>query len=162
MRSFIVALALCLAVPFAAKAADGSSGCGPGWYVLKDNSLVSSALRAVTNGILFPVTTIGMTLGTSNCTKHQIVLHEQESLHYALMNLHELKAEGSRGEGVYLAGFSDVIGCGANARARFSSQVQKNYGQVFKGTSPEAVLTETYKMILTDPVLVRSCSLGQG
>lgn len=161
MRSLVFSLALVFAAPLV-HAADGSSGCGPGWYVLKDNSLVSSALRAVTNGILFPVTTIGMTVGTSNCTRHQLVLHERESLHYALMNLHELKAEGARGEGVYLSGFSDVVGCGANARARFAGHIQKNYERVFRTSGPESVLTETYKVILADPLLVRSCSLGQG
>ena len=72
--------------------ADGSSGCGPGWYILKDNSLVSSALRATTNGILVPVVTLGMTFGTSNCSKHKIVKKEKESLHFVTMNYFELKA----------------------------------------------------------------------
>ena len=40
-------------------AADGSSGCGPGWYVTKKNSLLSSAIRATTNAILIPTVTLG-------------------------------------------------------------------------------------------------------
>jgi hypothetical protein len=145
-------------------AADGSSGCGPGWYILKDNSLVSSSLRSTTNGILMPVVTIGMTVGTSNCTQHKIVLKEQESLHFATMNYFELMAEAARGEGVYLAAFADTIGCPTNARAQFGQEVQKNYNQVFSDSSrrPEQMLTEVYKVILTNEKLTRSCSLGLG
>ena len=29
-------------------AKDGSSGCGPGWYIAKDKSILSFALRATT------------------------------------------------------------------------------------------------------------------
>lgn len=145
-------------------AADGSSGCGPGWYLLKENSLVSSSLRTTTNGILLPVVTIGMTVGSSNCTQHKIVLKEQESLHFATMNYFELMGEAARGQGTYLSAFADTIGCPVAARAQFAEQVQKNYKQVFSDSSrrPEQMLTEVYKVILTNEQLTRSCSLGLG
>ena len=78
-------------------AADGSSGCGPGWYLFKENSLVSSAFRATTNGILFPSVTFGMTFGTSNCTQHKLVLKEKESLHFVTENYFEVQADMARG-----------------------------------------------------------------
>lgn len=157
----LAAIAALFAAPNAF-AADGSSGCGPGWYILKDNSLVSSSLRATTNSILWPATTIGMTVGTSNCTQHKIVLTEKESLHFALMNYHELKAEAARGGGVYLAAFSDTIGCPKASRADFARKVQSNYQRVFGDAQqrPEPMLEEVYKTILQDQSLVRACSLS--
>lgn len=147
-----------------AQAADGSSGCGPGWYVFKDNSLFSSALRATTNGVLFPVTTIGMTVGTSNCTKHKIVLKEQESLHFATMNYFELKSAIVKGEGEYLSAFANTMGCPMQAQGRLNQQLRSNYDQLYPSNQiqPENVLTEVYKAILSDSDLTQQCSLGVG
>src|SRR4051794_31289808 len=96
-------------VSIQAFAMDGSSGCGPGWYLLKDTSIVSSALRATTNGILFPVYTFGMTFGTSNCTQHKLVLKEKESLYFATHNHFELKGNIAKGDGEYLSAFATTM-----------------------------------------------------
>ena len=156
-------------VPTHAFAMDGSNGCGPGWYILKDESLVSSALRSTTNGLLFPVYTFGMTSGTSNCTQHKIVLKEKESLYFATMNHYELKSDAARGNGEYLAAFATTIGCPSSAQVRFNSQMKNNFGKIYssapsasdsKAVKPEAVLLEVYKTILADPELTNKCSLG--
>jgi hypothetical protein len=42
----IFAFMFCIATK-AIQAQDSSSGCGPGWYVLKDNSLLSSSGRVL-------------------------------------------------------------------------------------------------------------------
>lgn len=159
--TIFVAMMVSLATPMAAMAMDGSSGCGPGWFILKDNSLVSSALRAITNGVLFPVSTIGMTVGTSNCTQHKIVMTEQQSLHFATQNFYELKGEAARGEGAYLQAFAQTIGCGKSARVLFGQRLQSHYGEVFKETRrPEQMLENVYKVILSDDSLTRQCSLS--
>ncbi len=161
MKTMLTALFLVLNLSSIAQAADGSSGCGPGWYILKDNSLVSSFLRTMTNGFLFPTTTIGMTVGTSNCTKHKIVQTEQESLHFATQNYFEIMSEASRGQGTTLAAFSDTIGCPVTARARFAERFQKNFVQVFSKSEvgPSKMLQEVYRFILNDESLTRACSL---
>lgn len=167
MNHKILGLMLVIAALFGhnqVQAADGSSGCGPGWYVFKDNSLFSSALRATTNGVLFPVTTIGMTVGTSNCTKHKIVLKEQESLHFATMNHFELKSEVAKGEGEYLSAFAATMGCPVQAQGRLNQQLRSNYGKLYPNNQiqPQNVLTEVYKTILSDSDLIQQCSLGVG
>ncbi len=143
---------------------DGSSGCGPGWYILKDNSLVSSALRAVTNNLLFPVSTIGMTVGTSNCTQHKLVLKEKQSLHFATMNYFELKGEVAQGQGDYLTAFAETIGCPSVAQSQFNSALKNHYQSVFpKGDAkPQEMLVEVYKLILTNKNLSRACSSNVG
>lgn len=144
------------------RAADGSSGCGPGWYVLKENSMVSSALRYVTNGILFPISTLGMTFGTSNCTQHKLVKTEQQSLHFATMNYFELKSEMAKGQGPYLAAMAATIGCPQQIQGEFNQQLKQSYKQVTSapGVAPELMLTEIYKVILTHPELTAKCSLS--
>jgi hypothetical protein len=158
----LLLFALLLTSSIFAFAADGSSGCGPGWYILKENSILSSSLRATTNGILFPSTTIGMTIGTSNCSKHKLVLKEKESLHYAVNNYFELKSELAMGAGDYAQGFAEVIGCSPLANERFSTKLKKNYKKIFNhdGVRPEELLKEVYNVILTDEKLAWHCSLS--
>lgn len=145
-------------------AADGSSGCGPGWYLFKENSLVSSALRATTNGILLPVVTIGMTVGTSNCTQHKLVLKEQESLHFATQNHFELKTAIAKGEGEYLSAFASTMGCPSSAQGRLNQKLRAEFGRVYPNSKvqPENVLLEVYKTILSDRELTEQCSLHVG
>lgn len=149
------------AVPPTALAADGSSGCGPGWYILQENSIVSSALRATTNAILFPVVTLGMTFGTSNCTQHKLVLKEKQSLHFATMNYFELKSETAKGDGEYLSAFASTMGCPSAVQARLNRKLREGYATVFpKGqVDPEKTLLEVYKTILSDRELTTQCSL---
>lgn len=164
MKFALTGFLMGLFLSFNALAADGSSGCGPGWYVFKDNSLVSSSLRATTNGILIPVVTIGMTFGTSNCTQHKIVQTEKQSLYFATNNYYELQGDVARGRGEHLEAFATTIGCPAKAQARFNEHVRKNYQTMFapNQTSPEVLLKEVYKTILSDKTLTNQCSLGIG
>ncbi len=164
MTKFFVISLVCLASASISFAADGSSGCGPGWYVLKDNSLVSSSLRATTDASLFPVTTIGMTLGTSNCTKHTIVLKEKESLHFATMNYYALKADVAKGNGQYLTAFAETMGCESRAQVKLNKGLKNNYEKIFKSgaANPENALLEVYKTIFRDGDLTNQCSLHVG
>jgi|SRR5690606_20971461 len=140
-------------------AADGSSGCGPGWYLLKDNSIVSSAFRATTNGVLFPVTTIGMTVGTSNCSQHKLVKKEQESLHFVTMNYYDLKGEVAKGNGKYLAAFAETLGCSSKAQVLLNSELKNNYKSLFPSekVNPESTLLEIYKSIFNNRDLTQQC-----
>lgn len=162
MKSRLLYVLLVLFVSGPVLASDGSSGCGPGWYILQENSLVSSALRATTNGILFPVVTIGMTFGTSNCTQHKIVLKEKESLYFATMNHYELKADLAKGNGEYLSAFASTMGCPASAQSRLNEKLRSNYSKVYpdSGVKPDGVLVEVYKTIFSDVELTNKCSLG--
>lgn len=140
---------------------DSSSGCGPGWYLFKKNSLISSALRATTNGILIPTVTLGMTSGTSNCSKHSIVKTEQESLKYATENYYELISQVAQGNGEFLNQFSDVIGCNRSSIDTFKKELRSNFNKIFPKheANSEKLLLETYKIILNNKTLLYSCSL---
>ena len=150
----------CLLISSLAFGRDGSSGCGPGWYVLQENSIISSALRATTNAFFFPTTTIGMTLGTSNCTQHKLVLNEKRSLHFVTHNLYELKSQAAQGEGEYLQAFAEVVGCQKSQTQLLKKTIQSKHQNVFQHSTPEKVLEQVFIEIISSPELSRACSLS--
>jgi hypothetical protein len=159
MRSIVLVLVTLFSLSTFAK--DGSSGCGPGWYIMKKKSILSSALRITTNGILFPFVTLGMTFGTSNCTKHSLVKTERKSLYFITQNYFELKGDSAKGKGDFLTAYGKTIGCKSDDLEYFSGRMQNDFQNIFKEEiDNEEVLLETYKVILADPVLVKSCSLS--
>jgi hypothetical protein len=147
-------------ISLVSQARDGSSGCGPGWYVFQDNSLISSALRSTTNGFLFPTTTIGMTLGTSNCTQHKLVLHEKKALHFVTHNMYELKVEAAQGQGAYLQAMSEIIGCPQSHQKLLQKQLKANHNKVFEQENPEKILKHIFIEILSHAELTQACSLS--
>ena len=161
MKSLFKVVLLSIFLCFSIQAKDSSSGCGPGWFLFKKNSLVSSALRATTNGVLFPFVTLGMTFGTSNCTKHSLVKTEKKTIHFVTHNVFEIKSEAARGSGDFLKSYAKTIGCQSDVYDYFSSKLQDQYENIFKEKSTnEDIIVETYKVILTDKRLTYSCSLS--
>lgn len=158
MNKFILSLIFVL-VSQMSFAKDGSSGCGPGWYLLDDNSLISSALRVTTNAILFPTVTIGMTMGTSGCTKHSIVKNEKRNLKFATENYFEIAAESTRGGGHFLTSYGEMLGCKGVNNAKFKVEMQKNFHKIFPSldANAENLLKETYILILNNESLRNSC-----
>jgi hypothetical protein len=155
MKKMIIAL-FALVSSFA-MAADSSSGCGMGWQVFKDQSLVSSTLRTTVN--LTFLNTIAMTLGTSGCAKHSIVKIDMQGVHYAEANMNSLTIEMARGNGEYLAGFANVFGC-TNVNA-FGSMVQNKYESVLPSNNVSGVelYNNVKKEIRNNAELASSCSI---
>lgn len=153
--SLIAAIVL-FAGSFQAKAADSSSGCGVGWMIFKDQSLISSALRATTNGIF--LNTIAMTFGTSGCARHSIVLNDKKTLHYTEANQAQLQMEVAQGSGEHLNGLSYLMDCSPEV---FSSTLQENYGEVFnkERMSAREVVNNIQAQVLLNKNLARSCGI---
>lgn len=160
LSSFVCVAALW--VSSSAMAADGSSGCGPGWYVFKENSMLSSAARAVTNWVLFPSSTLGMTFGTSNCTQHKLVLQEKASLHFATMAYHDLMIQAALGQGQHLAAFAHTLGCDWRVQETFNRSLQAHYDTLFPSTTddPSTLVGGAIEQILANPELSRQCAAG--
>lgn len=140
-------------------AADGSSGCGPGWYVAKENSLLSSSIRATTNGILVPTVTFGMTFGTSNCQKHSIVKLEKERIKFATENYFEIAADSAKGSGQFVAAYGELMGCNPASLQKFSNQMKKHFPKIFNAEeiNPENLVKQTYIMMLKNSELTQAC-----
>ncbi|MDQ3232644.1 MAG: DUF3015 domain-containing protein [Pseudobdellovibrionaceae bacterium] len=148
-----------LALSGTVRAADGSSGCGPGWYILKQNTMLSSIGRAITNSFLFPVSTIGMTFGTSNCAKHSLVEENQRSLHFATRSYDILRQDMARGAGRHLDAYLATFGCNVLARQNLAGQMQAAFEkELFLTIQPEALVETTAEMIHASAALASSCS----
>ncbi len=158
LMASLFALALTL-LSGSAMAADGSSGCGPGWYILKQNTMLSSVGRAITNSVLFPISTLGMTFGTSNCAKHSIVDQDKRSLHFATHSYDLLRQDMARGSGRHLDAYLATFGCNALARQNLAGQLQENFGRDLSLTNrPDAMVESTATLILASPALQAYCS----
>jgi predicted methyltransferase len=111
---------------------DNSSGCGYGWEVTKGKTLSASSTRGSTNSTAS--NTIAMTMGTSGCEKHDIVMQEKEQIHFANFNYEMIVADMAIGSGEYLNGFADVLGC---SQASFASAAQQNLGSIMAANGAE-------------------------
>ncbi len=125
MRFLVLTVSLFLFAA-SAQAGDSSSGCGLGWQVAPKQSLVSSFARSLTNATF--LNTIAMTMGTSGCAQHSIVMKEKEAQYFAEANYHNLMMEMAMGEGENLENFASVLGCSG---ASFGEELQSSYGRVF-------------------------------
>ena len=138
-------------------AADSSSGCGMGYEIAKDQSLVSSSTRNLVNATFS--NSIAMTLGTSGCAKHSIVKNDAKGIHFAEANMNVLALEMARGNGEFVAGFASVYGC--NNTEAFGSMVQSNYETVLpsSNTSGVELYNNVKAQIRNNAVLSASCSM---
>ena len=154
----LLAIAALFAAPSLSFAADQSSGCGAGWYIFKKNSLVSSYLRSSTNSLLSN-NTFGMTSGTSNCAKHDIVQKEKESLYFAEANQENLMVEMAQGQGENLQAFALTLGCSPDVMSDFGQMTQKQYNVIYPSATvaPAQVLERVKAQIYTHPVLAQGC-----
>lgn len=143
-------------------AKDGSSGCGPGWYVSQKNSLLSSSIRGTTNSILVPTVTFGMTFGTSGCAKHSIVKADKERIKFATDNYFEIASQATRGDGDFLVAYGELYGCNTKSLKHFSKTMKGNFGELFPSTeiAPSKLVNKTYHMILADKTLIHNCLQG--
>lgn len=159
MKRFI--LLVLIAFSSISLASDSSSGCGPGWYVAKDKSLLSSTLRFITNMVLWPSSTIGMTFGTSGCSKHDLVMKEKERIYFATQNIFELKSEIPIGDGEFLKAFAEVMGCPQQVTEEFNRSMKKNYLKLYPTArpTPSQFLRETFIIMGNNETLRNNCRL---
>jgi hypothetical protein len=126
MKKCFFALALLLGAGFASAkdmSPDKSDGCGPGWYIYKDKTILGTSIRGTTNAVI-PGQVSGMTTGTSNCERHDIVKADKDGLHYTANNYELIVAEMAAGQGEFLNEYARVLGCDAG---QFSEMAQQNF-----------------------------------
>lgn len=162
MTSIVCRVSVASTVLFAgsaALAADGSSGCGVGWYLFKENSLVSSSLRSTTH--YYVPNTFSMTSGTSNCAKHSIIQLEKRGLHFVEANDEALESEIAAGQGQLVQSLAATLGCGLSAQVDFASTLQAQYSTIYTDESATAAdrLSRILQAAGSNEALRGQCSL---
>ncbi len=147
-------LALGLTVSGTSFGADSSSGCGMGWQLLPDQSLVSSFTRSMVNATFS--NSIAMTMGTSGCARHSIVYDEKKGIHFVEANKELLLVEMAVGQGEYLTAMAEVFHC--QDSQNFAKILKANYGSINNGA--ELSGEELYNNIKSVSAKNNLCAMG--
>ncbi len=129
----------------------GSDSCGLGWSITKGKSLLGTSTRGSTNASLNPA--FSMTSGTSGCEQHSFAKKDSDSVKYIAKNFNSIKADMAEGQGEYLAGLAQVVGCNDGAVSNFQSLAQKNYRSLTNGADAYQTLEHVRAMIQQNPSL---------
>ena len=139
-------------------AADKGLGCGLGSEIAPDKTWVSATTHLAVNYFV-PVSS-SITSGTSGCAEHSIVKKNKEAIHYAEANYKQLELEISQGNGEFLAGFTQVLGCSNQVNMKVGKALQAHYEQLFptQGNALQ-MLRDVQTLIKSEPTLSSSCSV---
>ncbi|MCB0422439.1 MAG: DUF3015 family protein [Bdellovibrionales bacterium] len=154
MKKLAIVVA-CALLPFSAFAADTGDGCGIGWEITKDRTLIATTTRGTTNAFVPP--TFGMTSGTIGCEQHAVAMNDQEAATYAYTNFDALKSEMAVGQGENLEAFAQTLGCSS---MDLGQATKANYGKIYKSgtTSPAEMVNNVKQLIKEDAVLASQCN----
>ncbi|MGE0528634.1 MAG: DUF3015 family protein [Bdellovibrionales bacterium] len=129
----LVLLAVLIGLPAISHARDQMDGCGLGWEVTDDETMIATTTRGTTNAFVPP--TFGMTSGTLGCKQLEFASNEKEAVNYVVNNFSNLKQELAIGQGEYVEGLSEVMNCNG-------ATIQKQYEDV---VAPAQNGVELYK-----------------
>ena len=125
MKKLMLAATI-LAVGTVAQARDSFDGCGLGWEVVQEKTMLATTTSGTTNAFVPP--TFGMTTGTIGCDKFEgFAANEKSNAEYVAKNFEALRMELAKGEGQYVDAAAESFSCDAQT---FGTHVQKNYDQV--------------------------------
>ncbi|MDH5718636.1 MAG: DUF3015 domain-containing protein [Spirochaetia bacterium] len=165
MKKTLLSLTMAAAVtafafmPANVHAAYGTAGCGLGAVVIGGGDGFLQVSAATTNASFYSQT-IGILLGTSECTDSGVIKAEVEQKVYAFNNFETLKKEMAKGEGESLYTFAHLMGCSAEAVPAFGQMTQANYGQIVSDSevTPESMLNSVKELAKNDSTLSGTCS----
>lgn len=132
----------------------GMAGCGLGSVVMgKRGGQVSAG---TTNGTAYNQM-FGITFGTLNCIdpKKNVATNKVDS--YLKGNTGMLAIDMVRGQGEYMNGVADILGC--EDKKRFRTVLKTNYDEVFPSydQSPMEVTDSIINVIINDNYLKSNC-----
>lgn len=156
---FVCILVIAPAISPAAKGGNmlndaGTDSCGLGWQITQKKSFVATTTRGTTNAFVPP--TFGMTSGTIGCDKHSFTKNEEAGVTFAMANQENLSLEMAKGEGEYVAGFAESLGC--KDSAAFGRMTQSKYSEIIGGeTSAVQMYKNVKQQISKNAALAASC-----
>lgn len=151
----LVTIAIAVLFGFAAQAEDQSVGCGLGYKVAPENTLISTTTRASTNAYTQP---FGVTTGTSGCAKHTIVKKDKEPVYFAEANFDNLSIEMAHGEGQYLTGFAHALSCQDGSVDAFAQFTKANYEQIFNNAHGPHDMLNNLQTVLKNKGQALNCN----
>ena len=141
MKKFIICtlLSALAATPAFAASGKANTGCGLGtvmWAGRADNSIMSQASQATTNGS-FGTQTFGITSGTLECGTPAKVVQNERLNHFVRANMDDLAKDIAQGRGESLDTFAELLQVPVNQRPAFNARLQQNFDKVFTSSTVE-------------------------
>ncbi len=134
----------------------GTDGCGLGWQITQKKSFLATTTRGTTNAFLPP--SFGMSFGTMGCDKHNFAKNEEAGITFALANQENLSIELAKGEGEYVAGFAQALGC--SDVVTLGRRIQSKYSEIIRENDSAVQMYKNVKtQIAQDPELSASCGV---
>ena len=133
----------------------GMAGCGLGSLLIKSDDF-TQILAATLNGT--GAQTSGITSGTSNCLPANKAAALERQQHFVRENLENLRRDMVKGDGEYLKGYAEVLGCNAQAYGNFANVAKAQEAQIFKAPGAIAVLEATKDTLRQDADLQNACT----
>lgn len=133
----------------------GMAGCGLGSLIIKTDDF-TQILAATLNAT--GVQTFGITSGTSHCLPANKAAALEQQQHFVRENLENLRRDMVKGDGEYLQGYAEVLGCNAASYASFKNVAQSEEAQIFKAPGAIAVLEATKITLKKNAELQNACS----
>ncbi|RYZ57529.1 MAG: DUF3015 domain-containing protein [Proteobacteria bacterium] len=134
----------------------GMAGCGLGSLVVKTDDKVQ--ILAATLNATGGNQTFGITSGTSNCLPADKAAALEQQQHYVRSNLENLRRDMVKGDGEYLKGYAEVLGCNAQSYGAFKSVAKSDEAQIFRAPGAIAVLEATKTSLRKSTELQNACS----
>ncbi len=116
----------------------GDAGCGLGSLVITKNTKLMQVLAATTNAT--GIQTIGITLGTSNCSAHGLVKNDKQIQYFVEVNQAELTREMAQGHGEKLSTLAALNGCATDSQIfAFNTKAQSSFKSIVPAAQTSAV-----------------------
>jgi hypothetical protein len=133
----------------------GMAGCGLGSLVIKEDTKIQ-ILAATLNGTGSQLS--GITSGTSNCLPATKAAQLEKQEHFVRDNLENLRRDMVKGDGEYLKGYAEVLGCSEQSFGSFQHFAKAEQGQIFRAPGALAVLEATKTSIRHNSELQNACT----
>ena len=127
------------ASPAFAASGKANTGCGLGtviWAGSADNSVISQASQATTNGS-FGTQTFGITSGTLECGTPSKLVQNERLNHFVRANMDNLAKDIAQGRGESLDTFAELLQVPADQRPAFNAKLQQNFDKIFTSSTVE-------------------------
>jgi hypothetical protein len=158
IRRFEILGPACLALALSVSApalAGGDAGCGLGSILWSgQRGMAFNLFASTTNGFL-GTQTLGITFGTSGCTRGAVVALEHRLEMFVAANADPLARDMALGDGETLAMLASLMGVADPDRAAFNQLAQQQFTAIFSSddvTAPD-VIQSLLRVMAESPAL---------
>lgn len=117
-------------IPVIAMAAQGASKCGFG-HIVPGKGIVSQTLAQTANAMFGILAATSVTSKTSGCKYSDLVQLDNLRELYLEFNFAQLQEDAAKGDGAYLTGLAELMGCTREGEKQLNHYLQQHFEHLF-------------------------------